>query len=291
MQFQKGQSGNPAGRPRGARNKLSLLAESRFAEEGGALLDMLIKVAKTGDVAALRLCIDRICPPQRDRPVAIELPEMKTAADAVGAIGAIMAAIGAGDLGVHEAAELTNVVTGFSQTIIAAQLERRLGRGRDGGSAIETGMTHRTPSARTSSFVGPIRGSNPASLRPNRIRASLIHLLASQAETIDQRRARGGADEANGEVPGYTCRVMVVMGFAALVAGQELGLLFTVVRVAEDLEVMDVVQIVPPDMDRRDVLILGAARNGEIRGFRKERTTGGERGRSADRRQQPVLLR
>jgi uncharacterized protein DUF5681 len=126
MQFQKGQSGNPAGRPRGARNKLSLLAESRFAEEGGALVDMLIKVAKTGDVAALRLYIDRICPPQRDRPVAIELPEMKTAADAVGAIGAIMAAIGAGDLGVHEAAELTNVVTGFSQTITAAQLERRL---------------------------------------------------------------------------------------------------------------------------------------------------------------------
>jgi hypothetical protein len=80
MQYKKGQSGNPAGRPRGARNKLMLLAESRFAEEGGALVDMLIQVAKTGDVAALRLCVDRICPPQRDRPVAIELPEMTTAA-------------------------------------------------------------------------------------------------------------------------------------------------------------------------------------------------------------------
>ena len=31
-----------------------------------------------------------------------------------------------GDLGAREAAELTNVVTGFSQTITAAQLERRL---------------------------------------------------------------------------------------------------------------------------------------------------------------------
>ncbi|MDX6502643.1 MAG: hypothetical protein QOG23_5907, partial [Blastocatellia bacterium] len=150
-----------------------------------------LEVAKTGDVAALRLCIDRICPAQRDRPVAVELPEMKTAADAVGAIGATMEAIGAGDLGAHEAAGLTNVVTGFSQTITGAQLERRLDDVEKGGSAIETGMTQRTPSAGKSSFVCPMRGSNPASLRPNRIHASRIHPLAPEAKTIDQRRARG----------------------------------------------------------------------------------------------------
>ena len=37
-----------------------------------------------------------------------------------------MQAIGAGDLAANEAAQLTNVITGFSQTVKDAQLEERL---------------------------------------------------------------------------------------------------------------------------------------------------------------------
>jgi len=123
----KGQSGNPAGRPRGARNKLTLLAESLFEADAADLVRKLIEVAKSGDVAALRLCIDRICPPQRDRTVALELPPMMTAADAVAGMGTIMQAIGVGDLGAQEAGEFAKVVAGFSQTVTTAQLENRLG--------------------------------------------------------------------------------------------------------------------------------------------------------------------
>jgi hypothetical protein len=126
MTFQKGQSGNPLGRPRGARNKLALLAEGMFEGDATALVAKLIDIAKSGDVAALRLCIDRICPPQRERTVAIELPPMTIAADAVAGMGAIMQAIGAGDLGAREAGELAGVVAAFSQTIATARLEKRL---------------------------------------------------------------------------------------------------------------------------------------------------------------------
>jgi hypothetical protein len=126
MQFQKGQSGNPAGRPRGARNKLTVLADSLFEADATDLIKKLIEVAKSGDVAALRLCIDRICAPQRERPVAIELPPMTTPADAVAAMGTILQAFGVGDLGPQEAAGLANVVGSFSQTITTAQLEQRL---------------------------------------------------------------------------------------------------------------------------------------------------------------------
>ena len=127
MTFQKGESGNPLGRPRGARNKLTLLAESLLQEDAETLVRKLIQVANTGDVGALRLCIERIYPRQRDRAVALELPPMTTAADAVAGMGVIIQAIGVGELDGRQAGELATVVNGFAQTVTTAQLEKRLG--------------------------------------------------------------------------------------------------------------------------------------------------------------------
>jgi hypothetical protein len=74
MQFQKGQSGNPLGRPLGSRNKRTIAAEKLFDEDAEALTRVAIDLAKEGDIAALRLCMDRICAPNRHRPVAFDLP-------------------------------------------------------------------------------------------------------------------------------------------------------------------------------------------------------------------------
>jgi hypothetical protein len=96
--FQKGQSGNPEGRPNGSRNAATLALETLLDGQAQALTQKAIDVALTGDIPALRLCLDRILPPRKDSPVAFDLPEMRTLNDAVPAMGALVKAVGQGDL-------------------------------------------------------------------------------------------------------------------------------------------------------------------------------------------------
>ena len=66
--FQPGQSGNPHGRPVGSRHRATLAAEALPDGEAEELTRTAINLTKGGDMAALRLCLERICPPRRDRP-------------------------------------------------------------------------------------------------------------------------------------------------------------------------------------------------------------------------------
>ncbi len=125
MQFQPGQSGNPAGRRRGSRNKRTLLAEKLFDAAAEPLTKALIDLAKAGHPAALRLCMDHICP-TRDRPVAFELPAIASADDAVGAMAAIVQGLASGDITPAEAGKLARVVQSFVQTVSTAALEQEV---------------------------------------------------------------------------------------------------------------------------------------------------------------------
>ena len=126
MLFQKGQSGNPAGRRPGSRNKQTIAAEKLFAEDSEELIRVAIKLAKEGDIAALRLCLDRICAPQRHRPVSFDLPQLAMAADAVGAMSALVEGIAAGELSAPEAAGLAKVIQGFAQALTTADHDKRI---------------------------------------------------------------------------------------------------------------------------------------------------------------------
>ena len=64
--FESGQSGNPKGRPKGSRNKTTLLAESLLEGDADAIMRKLLEKAKEGDLTALRICLDRLLPPRWD---------------------------------------------------------------------------------------------------------------------------------------------------------------------------------------------------------------------------------
>ena len=77
--FKPGQSGNPAGRPKGARHASTLAIEALLDGEGEAITRKAIEAAKAGDMVAIRLVLDRICPPRKSRPIHIELPAISDA--------------------------------------------------------------------------------------------------------------------------------------------------------------------------------------------------------------------
>jgi hypothetical protein len=124
--FRKGRSGNPKGRPAGARNKATQTAELLLDGEAEALTRRAVELALAGDGMALRLCLERIIPPRRGRPVRLDLPPVRGAADLGGTMSAITNAAASGAITPAEAAELARVVEIFVRAVETSDFERRL---------------------------------------------------------------------------------------------------------------------------------------------------------------------
>jgi hypothetical protein len=124
--FAPGRSGDPDGRPRGARNKTTVFAAQLLEGEAEALLRKLVEKALAGDIATLRLCVDRLLPPRRDRLVTFALPRIGTAKDACAASAAILAACANGELSLGEAAELMDLVATHVRMLDTTERETRL---------------------------------------------------------------------------------------------------------------------------------------------------------------------
>jgi hypothetical protein len=126
--FQKGQSGNPDGRPKGSRNVTTVALESLLDGQATALTQKAIDLALIGDMAALRLCLDRILPPRRDRPLTFNFPAITNAAEAAKTMSAILAAVASGEITPTEAAEIGKLVDGYVRAVEATELAARIER-------------------------------------------------------------------------------------------------------------------------------------------------------------------
>ena len=124
--FPPGVSGNPAGRLPGTRNRATMAAEALLDGEAEALTRRAVELALAGDGMALRLCLERIIPPRRGRPVQLGLPPVRGAADLGGTMAAITNAAGQGAITPGEAAELARVVEIFVRAVEASDFEKRL---------------------------------------------------------------------------------------------------------------------------------------------------------------------
>jgi hypothetical protein len=152
MQFQKGQSGNPAGRPRGSRNGASVLVHSLLENEAEDLARMTIEIAKRGDIAALRMCMDRIAPARKLDPGSCDLPPLDNPAAPVEAMARIADAVATGNLAPSEAIALVKVVEVYLQALAAKGFDERLTKVEEmaaSNSEPEPGRTIHLPSTRS----------------------------------------------------------------------------------------------------------------------------------------------
>jgi hypothetical protein len=83
-------------------------------------------MALEGDTVALRLCLERIAPARRDRPVLFEMPPIETTADLPKATNTLLQAVAAGDLTPSEASDIGKAVDAHVRAIEAADLHERL---------------------------------------------------------------------------------------------------------------------------------------------------------------------
>jgi Family of unknown function (DUF5681) len=122
--FEEGRSGNPAGRRRGSRNKATLAAAALLAGESEALTRKAVEMALAGDPTAMRLCMERVLPPCRERTVKLDLPSITVAplwarpagrrpGDISLAMNAVTSALAQGEITPSEAEKIARVVDTF----------------------------------------------------------------------------------------------------------------------------------------------------------------------------------
>jgi len=116
MTFKPGQSGNPAGRPPGARNKRTIMIEKLLDESAEKLMQLGINRADD-DRMVLRLFLQRILPRAKASPVAFELPPIATAADALAAMNKIRQGLADGELTTAQATEMAALVEFMSRVV------------------------------------------------------------------------------------------------------------------------------------------------------------------------------
>ena len=124
--FVPGVSGNPAGKPPGARARATRLAEQLMSDDAEAVVRAVINAAKGGDMTAAKIILDRIAPPCRGRRVRLNLPPIVGATDLLRALAAVADAMSRGVISAEEAQAAAVVLEHHRKAVETFDLERRL---------------------------------------------------------------------------------------------------------------------------------------------------------------------
>jgi Family of unknown function (DUF5681) len=138
-QFQPGQSGNPRGKPKGTRHRATRIVEQLLDQDAKLLAQKAKDMALAGDTVALKLCLERLCPPRKGRPINLDLPPIETLADASEAVSKVIACTAAGELTPDEAGSVIALIDAKRRVLVDVDLEVRIAALEAGGTSGEGG--------------------------------------------------------------------------------------------------------------------------------------------------------
>lgn len=123
--FTKGQSGNPAGRKKGIKDRRVSLRE-KFAASTDDLVETVILFAKSGDMQAMRIAMDRIIPPIKEERIQVAIPSIKNAEDCTRAQATVLNAVAAGELLPSEGQTMASLIDAQRRAYETTDLVKRL---------------------------------------------------------------------------------------------------------------------------------------------------------------------
>lgn len=124
--FQPGRSGNPNGRPVGSRHEALRALDSIGAENARGVMQAVVDAAKAGDMRAAEILLSRLWPARKGRPVTLDMPPIRTAADVAAALAEVSAEMSAGNITPEEAGAVAAVLETQRRAIETEDLERRI---------------------------------------------------------------------------------------------------------------------------------------------------------------------
>ena len=123
-----GQSGNPAGKKPGTRHKATQLAEILLDGQTEKLVNKCVEMAIDGDSTAMRICMDRLIPPRKSRPITIQLPDTKTAVGVADAQSTVVKTVAEGEITIEDGQALSSILEARRKALETQDHEVRLNK-------------------------------------------------------------------------------------------------------------------------------------------------------------------
>lgn len=121
--WRKGQSGNPQGRTPGS--GMSGRLRQAIAEDMNEIVITLVSLAKSGDVRAAGMLLDKVLPDLRAESAPVMVP-MFDSGTLTQRAQAVLAAVAAGEIAPDTGASLVSAVGALGRIIEVEDIERRL---------------------------------------------------------------------------------------------------------------------------------------------------------------------